>query len=127
MSEAKILLVEDNEFSRDMLSHRLRKRGFEVVVACNGFEAIQQSLTQHPSLILMDLSLPMMDGWNATKQIKYRPEINRIPVIALTAHAMNGDREKALEAGCDDYITKPVKLDELLSLIDNWLPQNNFL
>jgi CheY-like chemotaxis protein len=122
--EPRILLVEDNDFSRDMMSRRLRKRGFEILLACDGYEAIQQGLSQQPDLILMDLSLPMMDGWNASSQLKQMPETRSIPIIALTANAMQGDRERALKAGCDNYIAKPVKLDELLAMMRQYLPDS---
>ena len=115
---AKILLVEDNELNRDMLSRRLAKRGFDVVVATDGQQGIDRSRTDNPDLILMDLSLPVVDGWAATQQIKANPDTGRIPVIALTAHAMAGDREKAMDAGCDDYDSKPVELDRLVGKIN---------
>src|ERR1700688_4766319 len=102
----KILLVEDNELNRDMLSRRLLRRGFEVVMAVDGEQAVAMARSETPALILMDISLPGFDGWEATRRIKAAPETKMIPVIALTAHAMAGDREKSLEAGCDDYDTK---------------------
>jgi two-component system, cell cycle response regulator DivK len=117
----KILLVEDNEMNRDMLSRRLQRRGFEVVIAVNGAEGVTMANSELPDLILMDMSLPVMDGWEATKTIKANSTTQSIPVIALTAHAMSGDREKALEAGCDDYDTKPIDLSRLLSKIDTFL------
>jgi two-component system, cell cycle response regulator DivK len=117
----KILLVEDNEMNRDMLSRRLQRRGFEVVIAVNGAEGVTMANSEIPDLILMDMSLPVMDGWEATKTIKANSTTKSIPVIALTAHAMSGDREKALEAGCDDYDTKPIDLSRLLSKIDTFL------
>jgi CheY-like chemotaxis protein len=115
---AKILLVEDNEMNRDMLSRRLERRGYEVVIAVDGAEAIEKAGTEAPALILMDMSLPVVDGWDATRRIKAWPATRAIPVIALTAHAMSGDREKAVEAGCDDFDTKPVDLARLLGKIE---------
>jgi CheY-like chemotaxis protein len=113
----RILLVEDNELNRDMLTRRLVRNGFEVAIATDGEQAIE-SAASLPDLILMDLSLPGIDGWEATRRLKQAPSTRSIPVIALTAHAMAGDREKALEAGCDDFDTKPVDLPRLLSKID---------
>ena len=113
----KILLVEDNEMNRDMLSRRLKRRGYEVVIAVNGADGLAMANSEAPDLILMDMSLPVLDGWEATKSIKADPATESIPVIALTAHAMSGDREKALAAGCDDYDTKPIDLSRLLSKI----------
>ena len=110
----KVLLVEDNEMNRDMLSRRLSRKGFEVIVALDGAEALQAALAEAPALILMDMSLPVMDGWEATRRIKAEAATAAIPVIGLTAHAMDGDREKCLAAGCDDYDTKPVDLPRLL-------------
>jgi len=118
---AKILLVEDNEMNRDMLSRRLERKGFEVVVAVDGRQGVDMSLTESPDLILMDMSLPVMDGWTATTTIKDNSATNSIPVIALTAHAMSGDREKALSAGCDDYDTKPIEMSRLLEKINSFL------
>ena len=115
---AKILLVEDNEMNRDMLSRRLERRGYEVVIAVDGAEGIEKAGTEAPALILMDMSLPVVDGWDATRRIKAAPATRAIPVIALTAHAMSGDREKAVEAGCDDFDTKPVDLARLLGKIE---------
>ena len=115
---AKILLVEDNEMNRDMLSRRLARRGHEVVVGEDGQKGVDMAESESPDIILMDMSLPVIDGWEATRRIKAAPETASIPVIALTAHAMASDREKALEAGCDDYDTKPVELDRLLGKID---------
>ena len=117
----KILLVEDNEMNRDMLSRRLAKRGFEVVFAVTGQEAIEKALSELPNLILMDLSLPDVDGWEATRRIKAQEATAKIPVIALTAHAMAGDRERAIEAGADDYDTKPIELTRLLLKIESFL------
>ena len=114
----KILLVEDNEMNRDMLSRRLTRRGFDVVCAEHGEGGFAMAASENPDLILMDMSLPVMDGWEATRRIKAAPETAAIPVIALTAHAMASDREKALMAGCDDYDTKPVELDRLLEKIE---------
>ncbi len=117
----KILLVEDNEMNRDMLSRRLVRREFEVVTAATGLEAIEKARSLRPDLILMDLSLPDVDGWEATRRIKGAAETAGIPVIALTAHAMAGDREKALEAGANDYDTKPVEFDRLIQKITTLL------
>jgi two-component system, cell cycle response regulator DivK len=113
-----ILLVEDNEDNRDMLSRRLMRRGYEVVIAVDGQQGVDMALSEMPDLILMDMSLPILSGAEATQQIKANPATERIPVIALTAHAMAGDREKALEAGCNDYDTKPVELERLLGKIE---------
>ncbi|PYK65716.1 MAG: two-component system response regulator [Verrucomicrobia bacterium] len=115
---AKILLVEDNEMNRDMLSRRLERRGYQVVIAEDGATGVTKAKSEAPDLILMDMSLPVMDGWEATRQIKAVPETQHIPIIALTAHAMAGDEEKALAAGCNDYETKPVDLPKLLTKID---------
>ncbi len=115
---AKILLVEDNEMNRDMLSRRLARRGHEVVVGEDGQKGVDMAGSESPDIILMDMSLPVIDGWEATRRIKAAPQTASIPIIALTAHAMASDREKALEAGCDDYDTKPVELDRLLGKID---------
>src|SRR5947207_8723532 len=114
---AKILVVEDNEMNRDMLSRRLQRRGYEVVLAVDGRQGVDLAQVAAPDLVLMDMSLPVLDGWEATRQIKAAPETAGIPVIALTAHAMGGDREKAMAAGCDDYDTKPVELPRLLEKI----------
>ena len=118
---AKILLVEDNEMNRDMLSRRLRKKGFDVEIAVDGQDGLEKSITVKPDLILMDLSLPVLDGWGATKAIKANADTEKIPVIALTAHAMAGDREKAIEAGADEYDTKPIDLKRLISKINSFL------
>jgi CheY-like chemotaxis protein len=115
---AKVLLVEDNEMNRDMLSRRLERKGYEVVIAVDGQEGVDKARSESPSIILMDMSLPVIDGWEATRQIKADPALQRIPVIALTAHAMAGDREKALDAGCDDYDTKPIELPRLLEKME---------
>ncbi len=114
----KILLVEDNEMNRDMLSRRLVKRGYEVVIAVEGEQGVALARTDSPDLVLMDMSLPVLDGWEATRRLKSDPSTRQIPIIALTAHAMAGDREKAREAGCDDFDTKPVELPRLLSKIE---------
>ena len=114
---AKILLVEDNEMNRDMLSRRLQRRGYEVMTAVDGESGLVMTKTEMPALVLMDMSLPGIDGWEATRQIKADPATRAIPVIALTAHAMAGDREKALAVGCDDFDTKPIDLDRLLGKI----------
>src|SRR5205085_10064978 len=118
----KILLVEDNEMNRDMLSRRLERKGYQIVIAVDGGEGLALARAEAPDLILMDMSLPVVDGWEATRRLKSAPETQRIPVIALTAHAMRGDQEKALEAGCDDYDTKPVDLTRLLGKIEALLP-----
>ncbi|MCK5383894.1 MAG: response regulator [Gammaproteobacteria bacterium] len=118
---SKILLVEDNEMNRDMLSRRLERKEFEVIIAVDGQAGVNMAASESPDLILMDLSLPVVDGWEATRQIKANPATQSIPVIALTAHAMAGDEQKALEAGCDDYDTKPVDIKRLLDKIDNLL------
>ncbi|OCQ97895.1 two-component system response regulator [Oscillatoriales cyanobacterium USR001] len=115
---AKILLVEDNEMNRDMLSRRLARKGHEVFIAIDGAEGVEMARSKAPDLILMDMSLPVLDGWQATREIKATPETHTIPVIALTAHAMAGDREKCLAAGCDDYDTKPVEFPRLLGKIE---------
>src|SRR5437763_7053791 len=114
----KVLLVEDNEMNRDMLSRRLIRRGFEVVVAVDGEQGVATATLERPDIILMDMSLPVLDGWEATRRLKAADATRGIPVIALTAHAMAGDRDKALEAGCDDYDTKPVELPRLLGKIE---------
>jgi len=114
----KILIVEDNEMNRDMLSRRLERRGYEVIMAVDGAEGVSLAKSESPHLILMDLSLPVLSGWEATLQLKAAPETRAIPVIALSAHAMSGDREKAIEAGCDDYDSKPVDLPRLLGKVE---------
>ncbi len=121
---AKILLVEDNEMNRDMLSRRLERRGYEVIVAVDGEEGVARAKVEIPDLVLMDMSLPVLDGWEATRKLKSAPETKSIPVIALTAHAMAGDREKALEAGCDDFDTKPIDLPRLLGKVEGLLGGN---
>lgn len=118
----KILIVEDNEMNRDMLSRRLERRGFAIVMAVDGQQGVDFARAERPDLILMDMSLPVMDGWEATRTIKADDALKSIPVIALTAHAMAGDREKAMEAGCDDYDTKPIELPRLLEKIAKFLP-----
>ena len=115
---AKILLVEDNEMNRDMLARRLERRGYEVIIAVDGRQGVTLAQSELPNLILMDMSLPELDGWEATRQIKAFPATQTIPIIALTAHAMSGDREKAMDAGCDDYDTKPVEFPRLLGKIE---------
>jgi CheY-like chemotaxis protein len=117
----KILLVEDNEMNRDMLLRRLNRNGFEVVIAVNGQEGVELAGSAKPDLILMDMSLPVLDGWEATKRVKANPDTARIPVIALTAHAMAHDKEKAMAAGCDDFDTKPIDLPRLLEKINSLL------
>ena len=114
----KVLLVEDNEMNRDMLSRRLQRKGYDVVFAVDGNAAVSMASREKPALILMDMSLPIMDGWEATRQIKSNPDTQTIPVIALTAHAMAGDQEKALAAGCEDYDTKPVDFPRLLGKME---------
>ena len=114
----KILLVEDNEMNRDMLSRRLQRRGYEVVMAVDGQDGVTKAQAEAPALILMDMSLPVLDGWEASRQLKAAPATGGIPIIALTAHAMAGDREKALAAGCDDFDIKPIDLDRLLGKIE---------
>ena len=118
---SKILLVEDNEMNRDMLSRRLERKGFEVLIAVDGQAGVDMASSAKPDIILMDLSLPVMDGWEATRRIKADPVTQSIPVIALTAHAMSGDEDKAREAGCDDYDTKPVNFNRLLGKIGTFL------
>ncbi|MGJ0505202.1 MAG: response regulator [Methylocystis sp.] len=113
----KILLVEDNEMNRDMLSRRLRRNGYEVVIAIDGQQGVEMAVAESPDLILMDMSLPVIDGWEAARRVRENEATRKIPVIALTAHAMAGDREKAIEAGCDDYDTKPVEITRLLGKI----------
>ena len=117
----KVLLVEDNDMNRDMLSRRLARLGFDVVCAVDGRQGIELAHSDRPDIILMDLSLPVMDGWEATRRVKGDDITRNVPVIGLTAHAMSGDREKAIEAGCDDYDTKPVELDRLVGKIERLL------
>ncbi len=118
---AKILLIEDNQMNRDMLSRRLTRKGYEVVNAVHGEQGMAMARSEAPDLILMDMSLPVLDGWEATRQLKSAPETLAIPIIALTAHAMAGDREKAVEAGCDDYDIKPIEMPRLLEKIQRLL------
>ena len=118
---AKLLLVEDNELNRDMLSRRLKRKGHEVLIAVDGAEGVDVATAEVPDLVLMDISLPVHDGWEATRQLRATQSTKDIPVIALTAHAMAGDRQKALDAGCDDYDTKPVDLPRLLGKIQTLL------
>ena len=112
------MLVEDNEMNRDMLSRRLRRKGYDIILALDGKEAVEKAVSDGPDLILMDMSLPILDGWEASRCLKKNPLTKKIPIVALTAHAMEGDREKALAAGCDDYDTKPVELPRLLAKIE---------
>jgi CheY-like chemotaxis protein len=114
----KILLVEDNELNRDMLSRRLTKRGYEISVAFDGIDGVEKARSSRPDLVLMDMSLPLKDGWEATSDLKNDPATSHIPIIGLSAHAMDGDRDKAMRAGCNDYDTKPVELDRLLGKIE---------
>ncbi|TRX54949.1 response regulator [Thalassomonas sp. M1454] len=118
---SKVLLVEDNEMNRDMLSRRLIKKGFEVVMAFDGQQGVEMSVSEKPDIILLDMSLPVMDGWTAAGHIKANAETKEIPVIALTAHAMAEDREKALAAGCDEYDTKPIDFKRLLVTMNKFL------
>ncbi len=120
-----ILLVEDNEMNRDMLSRRLERKGYDVVLAVDGQSGVEMAQSHAPDLVLMDMSLPVLDGWEATRRLKADDATKQIPVIALTAHAMSSDREKALEAGCDDYDTKPVELPRLLEKIEALLNQSS--
>jgi CheY-like chemotaxis protein len=117
---AKLLLVEDNEMNRDMLSRRLQRRGFEVVMAVDGAQGIAMATSEKPDVILMDMSLPVINGWEATRRLKADPATKHIPIIAITSHAMADDRRRALEAGCNDYDTKPVELDRLLGKIEQF-------
>ena len=121
---AKILLVEDNEMNRDMLSRRLQRKGHEVLMAADGMQGILMAESHAPDLILLDMSLPVIDGWEAARRLKASPATSGVPVIALTAHAMSGDREKALAAGCDDYDTKPVDFAQLLVKIQTMLDRS---
>ncbi len=118
---AKILLVEDNEMNRDMLSRRLERKGHQILIAIDGEQGVNLACLEAPDLILMDMSLPVLDGWEATRKLKAIPETQSIPIIALTAHAMAGDREKCMEAGCDDYDTKPVEFPRLMGKIQAFL------
>ncbi len=114
---AKILLVEDNEINRDMMVRRLQRRGHSVITAADGLQAIEMAQSGNPDIILMDMSLPVLDGWEATRRIKQNSELRTIPIVGLTAHAMVGDRDLALAAGCDEYASKPVEFDKLMELI----------
>lgn len=118
---SRILLVEDNELNRDMLSRRLERRNYEVILAVDGGEAVEIAKSEMPDLILMDMSLPVVDGWEATRRIRSDPATSSVPIIGLSAHAMAGDKEKAIEAGCDEYDTKPVDLKRLLGKIKMFL------
>ena len=117
----KVLIVEDNDMNLDMLSRRLQRKGYEIAVARDGQAGVDQAIAERPDLILMDMSLPVMDGWEATRLIKANEETRAIPVVALTAHAMESDREKAMAAGCDDFYTKPIELPGLLDIMDRLL------
>jgi two-component system, cell cycle response regulator DivK len=119
----KVLLVEDNEMNRDMLSRRLTRRGFQVVCAVDGQQGVDLARSENPDIILMDMSLPVLDGWEATRRIKSDDNTRNVLLIGLSSHAKTGDREKAIEAGCDDYDTKPVDLDRLLGKIEHLLPK----
>lgn len=121
---SKILLVEDNEMNRDMLSRRLQRKGHQVLIAIDGAQGVELAQSHKPDIILMDMSLPVIDGWEATQQLKAAPETSAIPIIALTAHAMAGDREKCLQVGCDDYDTKPIEFSRLLGKIQTLLEKN---
>jgi two-component system cell cycle response regulator DivK len=121
----RILLVEDNEMNRDMLSRRLERKGFEVLIAVDGQEGVNMARSETPDLILMDMSLPVMDGWEAVRTLKDDPETKPIPVLGLSAHAMTPDRDKAINAGCDDYDTKPVDIKRLMGKIKELLGQDN--
>jgi len=117
----RILIVEDNEMNRDMLSRRLERKGYSISMAVDGGAGVEKAAAEIPDVILMDMSLPVLDGWEATRRVKANPQTRHIPVIALTAHAMTGDRDKAMEAGCDDYDTKPIDLARLLTKIETQL------
>jgi CheY-like chemotaxis protein len=123
----KILLVEDNEMNRDMLSRRLIRKGYDVVIAVDGAQGVSMTIEEKPDIVLMDMSLPVIDGWEATKKLKANPDTQSIPIMALTAHAMSGDREKTLEAGCDDYDTKPIDLKRLLGKIEALLERSQIV
>ena len=116
-----ILIVEDNEMNRDMLARRLQRRGYEILIAIDGAEGLATARERNPDLVLMDMSLPVIDGWEATRQLKSAQATRKMPIIALTAHAMSGDRQKAVDAGCDDFDTKPIELDRLLGKIEQCL------
>jgi two-component system, cell cycle response regulator DivK len=115
---AKILVVEDNEINRDMMVRRLQRRGYTIVTAVDGQQGVDMTHSEKPDLVLMDMSLPVLNGWDATRQIKGDPDVKNVPVVGLTAHAMVGDRDQALQAGCDDYATKPVEFEKLIELIN---------
>ena len=117
----KVLVVEDNEMNRDMLSRRLTRRGFQVIFAVDGQQGVDLARSERPDIILMDMSLPVIDGWEATRRVKSDDATRAVPVIGLTAHAMAGDREKAIQAGCDDYDTKPVELERLIGKMERLL------
>jgi CheY-like chemotaxis protein len=121
----KILLVEDNEMNRDMLSRRLERKGFQVILAVDGAAGVEMVTSAAPDLVLMDMSLPVLDGWEATRRLKADPATRHVPVIALTAHAMSSDRGRALEAGCDDYDTKPIELPRLLAKMETLLARGS--
>lgn len=116
-----LLIVEDNEMNRDMLSRRLQRRGYDILIATDGAEGLAAARERHPDLVLMDMSLPVIDGWEATRQLKSQETTRKIPIIALTAHAMSGDRQRAVDAGCDDFDTKPIELARLLEKIERCL------
>jgi len=120
---AKVLVIEDNEMNRDILFRRLSRRGYLVVSAVDGLQGVEMARSEKPDIILMDMSLPIVDGWEATRRVKSDDGMRNVPVIGLTAHAMRGDREKALEAGCDDYDTKPVEFDRLIEKIERLLSE----
>lgn len=117
----RILVVEDNAENSDALSRRLQRRGFEVLIAADGAAGVNMTVAEKPDLVLMDMNMPEMDGWEATRQIRAKDEFKQLPIIALTAHAMSGDRERALEAGCSDYHTKPVEFPKLMQQIESML------
>jgi CheY-like chemotaxis protein len=121
----RVLLVEDNEMNRDMLSRRLQRRGYDVIIAVDGRQGVEMAQSSSPDIVLMDMSLPVMDGWEATRTLKASPETKEIPVIALTAHAMSTDRDKAMEAGCDDYDTKPIELTRLIAKMESLIGRVN--
>ncbi len=118
---ARVLIVEDNELNRDMLSRRLARRGYEVLLAHDGAQGVAMASSTGPDIVLMDMSLPVLDGWEATRQLKAAPGTRTIPIIALTAHAMTGDEAKARDAGCDDFDTKPVEIERLIGKIERWI------
>ena len=117
----RVLIVEDNELNRDMLSRRLTRRGYEVLLAHDGAEGVAMAASTGPDIVLMDMSLPVLDGWEATRRLKAAPETRTIPIIALTAHAMTGDEARARDAGCDDFDTKPVEIERLIGKIERWI------